>query len=121
MVVAGYRIFGIQSQNRKADVTETWRNVVNQISQVPFWGSQKTTNQGTVGTTDKEYQQEVLRLIQDFSDKMDAFRHQGSLVIEQFVESPPRNYKEGVQFSKGVQTNMLKSLDETCENLQRTH
>ena len=75
---------------------------------MPFWGSQKTTKQGIAGTTDKEYQQEASRQIRDFSDKMEAFRHQGTLVIEQFMESPPKNYNEGVQISKGVQANMLK-------------
>ncbi|AFM41416.1 hypothetical protein Desaci_2468 [Desulfosporosinus acidiphilus SJ4] len=98
----------MQSQNRRADVTETWRNVVNQISQVPFWGSPKTLLQGTAETMDKEYRQEVLKLIEDFSEKMYAFRHQGTLVIAQFMESPPKNFQEGVQRSKNVQARMSK-------------
>ncbi|MGC7872224.1 hypothetical protein ACPUYX_11925 [Desulfosporosinus sp. SYSU MS00001] len=98
----------MQSQNRKADVTEIWRNVVNQISQVPFWGSQKTILPGTAETMDKEYRQEVLKLIEDFSEKMNAFRHQGTVVIEQFMESPPKDFQEGVQRSKSVQTKMSK-------------
>lgn len=109
LIVAGYKAFGAFTQNKKSNISEAYRNVVNQVSKVTFWRSQKITSHNIVeslGTN--EYQRTVLKLLYDFSDKMYDYQFQGTQTVEQFMRSYPKTTEEGAQLSKGVQNKMLK-------------
>lgn len=109
LIVAGFKISGLKFQNKSDNISGMWQKIVTQISQDPFWKSQKVLNPGVANPSNKkEYQQEILSCVNDFSNKIYSYQRQGGLLIVQFMNSNPKSIEEGVQFSKDVQTKMLK-------------
>ncbi len=88
---------------------ETWQNVVNEVSRVPFLGSEKTVSQNLEQSPDKfEYQQEVLNLLKDFSDKIYPLDHQGRLIMDRYNAAHPKTIEEGIKLSKDCQKKTLE-------------
>ena len=108
LMVVGYNI-KMHSQNTKPSVVETWQNVANEVSLVPFLGSEKTLSHNLEQSPDKfVYRQEVLKLLKSFSDKIYPLDHQGRLLMDQYNAARPKTFEEGIKLSKDYQKKTLE-------------
>jgi hypothetical protein len=113
VLIAGYRIIGTRNNSENDNISGSWRNVVKEISQVPFWESQEITTENIENSKKNiEYQKEVLILINDFSDKISDLSHQGKTIMKQYIEASPQTTKEAVKLSQDCQKNIQKVIDD---------
>ncbi|WP_041276068.1 hypothetical protein [Desulfosporosinus acidiphilus] len=90
-------------QNRNVNANQTWENVVNEVSLVPFLASANTIGQNLELPERLEYRQEVLILLKNFSDKIYNLDYQGRLIMDQYDAAHPKTIEEGIRLSKDSQ------------------
>lgn len=113
ILIAGYRIFGIKNNSENDNINGLWQNVVKEISQVPFWEGQEITTENLENLKENnEYQKEVLKSINDFSDKISDLSYRGRTIMKKYIEASPKTAEEAVELSKDCQKNIRKVIDD---------
>ncbi|MGC7872223.1 hypothetical protein ACPUYX_11920 [Desulfosporosinus sp. SYSU MS00001] len=108
MIIIGYYIFKMWTQNKNVDVNQTWENVVNEVSLVPFLASTKTIGRNLEMPERLEYQQEVLILLKVFSDELYKLDYLGRLIMDQYDTAHPKTLEEGIRLAKDCQKKTLE-------------